>query len=123
MGDKSKDYWSECEQIFFHYGKSYGLTKVLETICLGDENDIKKFFDTGELSNELNPIQRQVLNAILEYRKGQGIGTADTRVADMERAGDYGTSRRKPKATRSLKIRKRLPLRISRTKNKSLSRK
>ena len=122
MSDKeTRDCWSECEQIFFHYGKGYGLTETLETVCLGKEEDIKRFFETGELNNELNPIQRQVLSQIQEYRKEQGIGTTDTRAADMERAGNNGASRRKPKATRLLASRKRLPLRPSRTKGKGLS--
>ncbi len=124
MSDKEpKDYWSECGQILFHYGKGYGLTKDLRSICLGNETDIKKFFGTSELNNELNPTQRKVLNGILEYRKEEGIGTTDTRAADMERAGNNGTSRRKPKAVRLLTSRKRLPLRPPRTKNKNLSRK
>ena len=120
---EARDYWSECGQIFFHHGKGYGLTETLETVCLGKEGDIKKFFDTGELNNELNPTQKQVVSGILDYRKEQGIGTTDTRAADMERAGNNGASRRKPKAARLLASRKRLPLRPSRTKGKSLSRK
>ena len=67
-----KDWRSEDEQVFFHYGKGYGLTDTLQTICIGNEDDIKKFFGTGELNNELNPTQRKVLNGILEYRKEQG---------------------------------------------------
>ena len=116
-----KDYWSECGQVFFHYGKGYGLTDSLQTICLGNEDDIKKFFQTGELNNELTPTQRQVLTGILDYRKEQGIGTTDTRATDMERAGDNGASRHKPKATRLPTVRKRLPLRPSRSKSKGLS--
>lgn len=122
MSDKEpKDYWSECNQIFFHYGKGYGLTDTLQTICLGNEDDIRKFLDTGELSNELNPTQRQVLSGILDYRKEQGIGTTDSRATDMVGAGNNGASRYKPKATRLPTIRKRLPLRPSRTKGKGLS--
>jgi len=123
MADKeTKDYWSECGQIFFYSGKGYGLTDTPRTICLGSEEDIKKFFETGELNNELNPIQRQVLREIQEYRREQGIGTSDTRATDMVRTGDNGIAGRKPKATRLLAPRKRLPLRPSRTKGKSLSR-
>ncbi len=118
-----KDYWSEDGQVFFHYGRGYGLIDALQTICLGKEDDIKKFFETGELSNELDSNQREVLNGILDYRKEQGIGTTDTRAGDMERAGNNGASRRKPKATRLLTARNRLPLRPPRTKGKSLSRK
>jgi len=116
-----KDYRSECGQIFFHYGKGYGLTDTLQTICLGNEDDIKKFFQTGELNKELNPAQRQVLIGILDYRREQGIGTTDTRAADMERAGNNGASGRKPKAARLPTVRKRLPLRPSRSKSKGLS--
>lgn len=122
MSEKEpKDYWSECGQIFFCYGKGYGLTDTLRTICLGNEDDIRKFLDTRELNNELNSSQRQVLSGILDYRKEQGIGTTDTRATDMERAGNNGASRHKPKAAKPPTIRKRLPLRPSRTKGKSLS--
>jgi len=69
MSEKEqRDYWSDCGQIFFHYGKDYGLTPDLRSICLGEEEDIKKIFDTGELNSKLNPTQRQVLMGILEYR-------------------------------------------------------
>ena len=123
MSDKApKDFWSDCGQLFFCDGRGYGLTDTMRTICLGNEDDINKFFETGELKNELDPIQRQVLSEILQYRKEQGIGTTNTRAADMERAGNNGASRPKPKATRLPTSRKRLPLRPSRTKGKSLSR-
>ena len=118
---ETKDYWSECGQIFFTGGHGYGLTPQLRTICLGKEEDIKKFLETGELNGKLNPTRKQVLGGILEYRQEEGIGTTDLRTTSMERAGNNGASRRKPKATRLLASRKRLPLRLSRTKNKSLS--
>jgi len=118
-----RDYWSECVQIFFHYGKTWGTAKNLRSICLGNEDDTRKFLDTGELNSELNPTQRRALSGILDYRKEQGIGTTDTRATDMERAGNNGASRRKPTAVRPPAIRKRLPLRPSRTKGKGLSRK
>ncbi len=121
MSEKEqRDYWSDCVHIYFHYGKGYGVTEKLQNICLGKEEDIKKFFETGELSNELNPSQRQVLNGILDYRKEQGIGNIGT--TSVEREGNHGASRCKPKATRPFTPRKRLPLRPSRTKGKSLSR-
>ena len=121
MSDKeSRDYWSDCGQVFFCGGTGFGLTHTLQTICLGNEDDIRKFFNTGELNDKLNPTQRQVLNGILGYRKEQCIGT-NTRAADMVRTGNNGASRRKQKATRLLAFRKRLPLRSSRTKGKSLS--
>ena len=106
-----KGRWSDCGQVFFCDGKTYGLTDTLHTICLGKEDDIKKSFETGELNNKLAPIQQQVLAGILDYRKEEGYGTATTRAGDMERASNNGTSRHKPKATRSLTFRKRFPLR------------
>lgn len=106
-----KDYWSEDVQIFFHYGKGYGVTENLRTICLGNENDIKKFFETGKLSNELTPIQRQVLAEILDYRKEEGYGQPDTGGAGLERAANYGATRGKQKTTRLLASTKRFPFR------------
>ncbi|MFC1984723.1 hypothetical protein ACFLU0_01770 [Chloroflexota bacterium] len=50
-------------------------------------------------------------------------GTTNVRATGMGRAGSNGSSRHKPKAIRLLASRKRLPLRPSRTKGKSLSRK
>ncbi len=41
---KNTDRWSEDGQIFFHYGKGYGLTKRLQTVCRGTEEEIKKQF-------------------------------------------------------------------------------
>ena len=77
--------WSEDGQIFFCEGYGWGLTETLKTICLGKEADIKKFFDTGELNNELDPTRKQVLNGILEYRKEQGIGNQPK----TERVSDF----------------------------------
>ena len=124
MSEKEpKDYRSEDDQIFFHYGKGYGLTENLQSICLGKEEDILDMLNTGVLKDNLTPAQREALTWVIEYRKEQGIGTTDTRAADMERASNNGASRRKPKTARPLTFRKRLPLRPSRTKNKNLSRK
>jgi len=109
--EKTKDYWSECGQVFFTYGRGYGLTEDLRTICLGKEADIKKFFETGEMAKELNPLQRQVLTGIADYRKEEGFGQSDTGGAGMERAANYGAARGKQKTTGLLASRKRLPLR------------
>jgi len=106
-----KGRWSDCGQIFFEGGEGYGLTATLQTICLGNENDIKKFFSTGELNNKLKPIQKQVLVEIQEYRKEEGYGQPDTGGAGMERAANSGAVRGKQKTTRSLASRKRFPLR------------
>ena len=106
-----KGRWSDCGQIFFEGGEGYGLTATLQTICLGKEDDIKKFFSTGEINKELNSTQIQVLTQIQEYRKGEGYGQSDTGGAGMERAANYGAVRGKQKTTRPLASRKRFPLR------------
>ena len=129
MGKERRDYWSDCGQVFFLDGFGWGLTPELERIPLGREEDIAKFFQTGELNHNLKPIQKQVLRQIQEFRETGAYGTGEERVddgtnigtTDMERAGNNGASRRKPKAVRLLTARKRLPLRPSRTKGKSLS--
>ncbi|MBA7628505.1 hypothetical protein ES703_35993 [subsurface metagenome] len=108
---KRKDHWSQDGQVFFCDGKGYGLTNTLDSICLGEEDDIKKFFETGELNNKLAPIQRQVLQGVLGYRKEEGYGQSDTGGAGVERTANYGAVRGKQKTTRLLTPRKRFPLR------------
>ena len=115
---KPKDYWSECGQVFFHYGVGYGLTKELKNIPLGSEEDIKKYFETGELNDKLKPKQKELLTEILDYRKEQGIG--NIRTTGMERAGNHGPTRRKKRATRQIASRKKLSLRSPQQKSKSL---
>jgi hypothetical protein len=117
---ETRDYWSECGQVFFLDGWGWGLTEKLQRICLGREEDILKFFQTGELNGNLHPQQKEALSWILEYRKEQGYGGSSTGTAGVEREGNNGAFRRKSKATRSLTSRERIPLRLSRTKNKSL---
>ena len=116
---ETKDYWSECGQVYFLDGWGWGLTEKGHTIGLSKEKDILKIFETGQLNGDLHPKQKEALNLILDYRKEEGYGSG---TGSMERDGDNGTAGRKPKAIRPLKKRKRLPLRPSRTKNKSLSR-
>jgi hypothetical protein len=123
MSDKRRDYWSDCGQVFFLDGWGWGLTEKCQRICLGKEEDILKFFETGELNGDFHPKQKRELSWILEYRKEQGYGQSTSRTAGMEREGNNGVIRRKSKAIRSLTSRERIPLRLSRTKNKSLSRK
>ena len=120
---ETRDYWSDCGQVYFLDGYGWGLTEKCQRIGLGKEEDILKFFATSEMTDNLHPQQKEALNWILEYRKEEGLGESTTGTAGMERTGNNGAFRRKPKATRLLASRKRLPLRLSRTKNKSLSRK
>lgn len=118
---EQRDHWSEDGQVFYTYGKGYGLTDTLKSISLGSENDIEEYFQTGKFTTGQSLLQRQVLKQILDYRREQGIGTAAfTGTADMERAVDHGTPRHRTQATRLPQARKRLPLRPPRTKNKGL---
>ncbi|MFC1866310.1 hypothetical protein ACFLYB_06325 [Chloroflexota bacterium] len=55
MSDKKPvDSWSECGQVFFHYRVGYGSTKELKNIPLGSEEDIKNYFETGQLRDKLH---------------------------------------------------------------------
>ena len=63
-----------------------------------------------------------MLTGIQELRTEKGVGEQGARAGRMERAGNNGASGYKQKATGNTKVGKRLPMRTSRTKNKSLSR-
>jgi hypothetical protein len=118
-----RDHWSEDGQIFYTYGKGYGLNEKLDTICLGLEEDIAEYLATGEFGEHFNPVQRKILEGILEYRKELGIGAAHTSgAAGLGRRVHNGASGRQSKAARLLKKRERLPLRPPRAKNQGLSR-
>ena len=65
----SKDYWSDCGLINFVGGKGWGLDENLRTWCLGNESDVLKAMETGELPDYLTPKERQVLSHTLELRK------------------------------------------------------
>ena len=77
---QSRDHWSGDGQIFFTGGYGYGLTEDLRNICLGKEEDIKKFFETGEMAKELNPLQKQVLVDIAEYKKELVSGQSEANI-------------------------------------------
>jgi hypothetical protein len=122
QGKEYHNHWSEDGQIYFCDGKGYGITDTLQTICLGSEEDIDRYFNTGQFGSGFSPLQRQVLRQILAYRKEQNVGTASTGAAGMERAVHHGASRYKPQAARLPEKRKRLPLRPPRTENKGIPR-
>ena len=66
---KTRDYWSDCGLIYFVDGKGWGLDEDGKTWCLGDEPDVLKAIETGELPDYLTPQKRRVLSHILEVRK------------------------------------------------------
>ena len=65
----SKDYWSDCGLINFIDGKGWGLDETGKTWCLGNEADVLKAIETGELPDYLTPLEKQVLSQNLELRK------------------------------------------------------
>ena len=73
MTEKEKEYrsyWSQPDsQVFFNDGLGWGIDENLQTICLGREEDIKAFFETGEMKQDLHLKQREILTQIAEYRK------------------------------------------------------
>ena len=92
----AKVQWSDGGQACFIDGYGWGLTKDLKSIPLGKEDKIKKFFETGELNNELHPIQKQTLTQIKEYREEQSFGTTN-RPKSVERTSNDGITGGKPK--------------------------
>ena len=65
MTEQDRAYWDKGSQIFYCDGKGYGVSPQLNTICLGDEDDIKKALDNN-LSMD-NPI----INKILQQEIGE----------------------------------------------------
>jgi hypothetical protein len=106
--ESETSYWSDCGQIYFTGGNAFGLTAELITICLGEEDVIKKVLEDGQLPDNLNSTQRLALSDIMEYRKeknGEDIGTGS-----LERTCHLRIAGRKQKTARQFKARKGLPL-------------
>lgn len=97
MGDK----WSEDGQIQFIDGIAYGITPELQTIPLGNEEDVLHFLKTGELKDDLHPKQYQVLTEIREEREKNGI-----KESSIIRSRPVRTFKRRKANTRQAKKRK-----------------
>jgi len=113
MSDREpRDYWSDCGQVFFHYGKGYGLIPELRSICLGEEQDILNALSSGKIKEDLTPLQRQVLVSIMEYRKelNSGKSEANIRRPSSIRSKSARTLKRRAASPRQSAPRKRLPL-------------
>ena len=106
---KTRDYWSECGLIACVDGKGWGLDEEGKTWCLGNESDVIKAIETGELPEYLTPMERQVLTHVLELRKEvlknepkeytprSAVGNFTTRTFKRRQASTrQTTSRRKP---------------------------
>ncbi|HEX74865.1 MAG TPA: hypothetical protein G4N93_06980 [Dehalococcoidia bacterium] len=118
---ETKDYWLDYGVVFIHRGVGFGLTERLENISLGKEADILKAFVAGEINENLNPIQRDTLMKLLEYRKQEAILNGDTE-SDMVGKGNDGVIGSDQKATRRLAHRQGLAVRSSKQKGKDLFR-
>jgi len=104
--------WSEDGQIFFVDGYGYGLTKDLRTICLGQEEDINKYFETGEMAKGLSPFQKQVLADITEYRKELVSGQLEANIKRPSaiRSRPAGTIKHRTASIKHSTLRKRIAL-------------
>ena len=105
---ETRDYWSECGQVYFLDGWAWGLTEKCQTIPLGREEEVLKFFETGELNGNLHPQQKEVFNWILEYRKEQGFGVQSyDRTEHLDRRRPGQVTRHHKENVRQPKKRKR----------------
>ena len=66
---KTRDYWSDDGLIAFVGGKGWGLDETGNTWCLGEELDVLKAIETGELPDYLTSQERRILSHVLELRK------------------------------------------------------
>lgn len=110
-GEK-KDYWSNCGQVFFTGGKGYGLTPSLETICLGEQQDIEAYLAGGTMQDNLTPVQRQTLVEIgeLTKEKDNHARTTEVRRPSAVRSRPAGAVKRRAAKPRRPAKRKRLPV-------------
>ena len=56
--NERRDYWSECEQVYFLDGWGWGFNENGYRICFGKEEDVIKALETGQLDDDLHPKQR-----------------------------------------------------------------
>ena len=109
---ETRDYWSECGQVFFLDGYGWGFTEKGPRICLGREEDILRFFKTGQLNGDLYPKQKEELSWVLEYRKEQGYGEQSGNRADrLDRRRPDKVTRHNKENIRQPKERKRATIR------------
>ena len=105
---KSNDYWSYDGLIFFCDGKGYALNAKGKTVCLGNEADTRRFFETGETKSG----EVEVLNEILDYRKEVSSGQSFKPVRAI-RSVFARTLKRRATYTKQAASRKRLPVRTA----------
>ena len=104
MSDKQRDYWSDCGQVFFLDGWAWGLNDKYQRIRLGSEAEILQFFKDGIISPDTDPILREALNFIKEYRNENGF-TSDIRSRSARVAKHREASVRQAKTKKEPAIR------------------
>ncbi len=104
---KTRDYWSDDGLIAFIDGKGWGLDETGNTWCLGEELDVLKAIETGELPDYLTSQERRVLSHVLELRKEllenepkeykprSAVGSRPTRTFKRRQANLRQTSQRR----------------------------
>ena len=105
---ETKDYWSDCSQVYFLDGYGWGIAEKGGSICLGLEEDILRFFETGELNGKFHQKQEEVLLRILEFRKEEEYGEQpDNGAISVERTSPMRTTGNREKDIRPAKGRQR----------------
>ena len=119
MSDTGKTNFSDCGQVQYIDGWTYGIDETGRTVCLGKEDDIKQILTTNKLTDDLVPLQRKILSQIIEYRQEEGFGD---REVDMVNTGDDGTAGSKQEAISPSTPGKRIAQRASHQKHSRLLR-
>lgn len=118
-----KDYWSDCGQMFFAGGRGFGVTDTLAAICLGSEEDIKRYLNAGDNRDKFTAPQLKVLEQITIYREEEGYGeSSGIGKRGMEGVRPNGRIRANQVTARPSKTKQRLPLRQARATVKGISR-
>ena len=109
-GEEHRDHWSEDSHVFFTGGVGYGLTRELQTIPLSSEADILEAFKSGKLPDHLTPVQRGVLESVLEFRREvlTDARTVEVKRPSVIRSRPAGTVERRAANVRQAKARKKL---------------
>jgi len=110
MQTEANDHWSDCAQIFYHYGKGYSVADTLQSVCLGNEVDIVKASNTGEVNYPLTDIEHRTLMQVIEYRKELARGEPDIKKPSPVRSRPAGAIKHRANNLRQAPQRKRIPV-------------
>ena len=100
---------------YFLEGNAYIVSPKGSTVCCGKEEEVKSYFNGGEMPQYLLSHERLALINMKEIIDGD-------REANMERTGNDGTTGGEQKTTRQSTPRERLALRSSKSQRKNILR-